>query len=94
MVIDEPGKLRYTQVQLDDPGSNEVEVQIAAAGVCGSDLHVYRGEWDVRFPMVLGHEGSGYVSRVGEGVAHLNVGDHVVLSWNPPCRTCRNCRMG
>jgi S-(hydroxymethyl)glutathione dehydrogenase/alcohol dehydrogenase len=94
IVIDEPGRLRRAQIQLDDPGPNEVEVKIAAAGVCGSDLHVFRGEWDVRFPMVMGHEGSGYVTRVGKGVTHLGIGDHVVLSWNPPCRTCRNCRAG
>ncbi|HVQ86990.1 MAG TPA: alcohol dehydrogenase catalytic domain-containing protein, partial [Actinomycetes bacterium] len=77
------------EVELAPPGPSEVEVQIVAAGVCHSDLHMVRGEWQHRAPVVLGHEGSGIVSRVGDGVTGLAVGDHVVLSWVPNCGTCR-----
>ncbi|MBS1882121.1 MAG: Zn-dependent alcohol dehydrogenase [Actinobacteria bacterium] len=81
-------------VDLAPPRAGEVEVEIAAAGVCHSDLHVVRGEWAVPTPVVLGHEGSGVVSAVGEGVADLAPGDHVVLSWVPNCGECRPCLAG
>lgn len=87
------GPVEITDVGLAAPGPGEVEVTLAAAGVCHSDLHVTRGEWEVPLPVVLGHEGSGVVSALGEGVTGLAVGDHVVLSWVPGCGTCRQCRL-
>lgn len=82
------------EVTLQAPGPGEVEVTIAAAGVCHSDLHVRTGDWDLPLPLVLGHEGSGTVSALGEGVEGLAVGDNVVLSWVAPCGRCRNCLRG
>ena len=76
-------------VELADPRVGEVRVRVTAAGVCHSDLHVIRREWDVPLPLVMGHEGSGIVDAVGEGVTSLSVGDHVVLSWVPNCGKCR-----
>jgi S-(hydroxymethyl)glutathione dehydrogenase/alcohol dehydrogenase len=86
--------VEITEVELAPPGPDEVEVAIAAAGVCGSDLHVVRGEWEVPVPVVLGHEGAGVVSALGDGVDDLQVGDHVVLSWVPQCGRCRQCLAG
>jgi S-(hydroxymethyl)glutathione dehydrogenase/alcohol dehydrogenase len=80
-----------TDVVLDPPGPGEVEVEIAAAGVCRSDLHAIEGHWPVPIPAVLGHEGAGIVTSLGPGVTGLEVGDHVVLSWVPTCGTCRQC---
>lgn len=81
-------------VDLAPPGPGEVLVDIAAAGVCHSDLHVMRGDWPLALPLVMGHEGSGVVADVGEGVQHLAPGDHVVLSWYAPCGECARCRLG
>lgn len=81
-------------VDLAEPGAGEVQVDISAAGVCHSDLHVLRKEWKVPIPLVMGHEGSGIVSAIGEGVSDLQVGDHVVLSWVPNCGKCRYCLLG
>ena len=86
--------IEITEVALADPHAGEVEVAIAAAGVCGSDLHVVVGDWDVPMPVVLGHEGAGVVTRVGEGVTDLEPGDHVILSWVPQCGECRQCVAG
>lgn len=86
--------ISYTDVELDDPKAGEVRVRIAAAGVCHSDLHVRRGEWDVASPLVMGHEGSGVVIGVGPGVTTHALGDHVVLSWVAPCGRCRHCLAG
>jgi len=95
VVFTEPSApIQFTEVELAAPGPGEVLVKIAAAGVCHSDLHVKRGEWDAPAPLVMGHEGSGIVTELGEGVTSLAVGDHVVLSWVPPCGDCRYCRSG
>ena len=90
--IDQPVTLQ--EVDLAPPGYKEVRVQIAAAGVCHSDLHIRRGEWSVPTPLVMGHEGSGTVIEIGPGVTTLKVGDHVVLSWVPSCGECRYCKAG
>lgn len=81
-------------VDLAAPGPGEVKVKIAGAGVCGSDLHIQRGEWELPLPLVMGHEGSGTVVEVGDGVTDLAIGDHVVLSWVAPCNKCRFCLAG
>jgi S-(hydroxymethyl)glutathione dehydrogenase/alcohol dehydrogenase len=94
-VFSGPGQpVRVTGVELAQPRAGEVEVAVAAAGVCHSDLHVVRGEWPHPTPVVLGHEGSGIVAAVGPGVTSLSPGDHVVLSWVPACGRCRYCRLG
>ncbi len=83
--------VRVREVDLDPPGPGEVSVDITAAGVCHSDLHVRRGDWTVPAPLVMGHEGAGIVAEVGPGVGDLAAGDHVVLSWVAPCGQCRYC---
>jgi S-(hydroxymethyl)glutathione dehydrogenase/alcohol dehydrogenase len=86
--------VKVRDVDLAPPRPHEVEVAIAAAGVCHSDLHMVRGEWTHRTPVVLGHEGSGVVTALGDEVHDLAVGDHVVLSWVPSCGECRYCTAG
>jgi len=86
--------IEVEEVELAPPRAGEVRVRIAAAGVCHSDLHVRDGDWPLPLPMVLGHEGSGTVVETGRGVDHLEVGDHVVLSWVAPCGSCAPCRRG
>jgi S-(hydroxymethyl)glutathione dehydrogenase/alcohol dehydrogenase len=86
--------VEVTDVELARPGPGEVRVTIAAAGVCHSDLHVRRGEWQPPVPLVMGHEGSGIVTALGPDVSGLAEGDHVVLSWVAPCGQCRYCRAG
>ena len=86
--------VQVADIDLASPGPGEVRVKIAAAGVCHSDLHVRRGEWNVPVPLVMGHEGSGVVTEIGPGVTGLGEGDHVVLSWVAPCGRCRYCRAG
>lgn len=90
--VDQP--IEVADVDLARPGPGEVRVKIAAGGVCHSDLHVRRGEWDVPVPLVMGHEGSGTIIEVGAGVTGLSEGDHVILSWVAPCGKCRYCLAG
>jgi S-(hydroxymethyl)glutathione dehydrogenase/alcohol dehydrogenase len=95
VVFTDPGvPVEVLDVDLAAPSAGEVKVRIAAAGVCHSDLHIWRGDWPRTTPCVLGHEGSGVVVEVGPGVTDLREGDPVVLSWVAPCGDCRYCRAG
>ena len=60
--------LEVREIDLEEPGPRDVLVRMAATGVCGSDLHLVRGEWTRPKPMVLGHEGAGVIEAVGDGV--------------------------
>jgi S-(hydroxymethyl)glutathione dehydrogenase/alcohol dehydrogenase len=86
--------LEVREIDLDEPGPGDVLVRMAAVGICGTDLHSIRGEWDRPTPMVLGHEGAGVVEAVGDEVESVRPGDEVVLSWAPACGECTDCRRG
>ncbi len=79
-------------VQLAHPKFDEIKVRIVAAGVCHTDV-VAKEQGIAPYPIVLGHEGSGVVEAVGEGVTELQVGDHVVLSF-AHCGHCNHCLTG
>ena len=81
-------------VELDGPKAGEVLVKTAAAGICRSDYHFMKGEARTTLPSVLGHEGSGIVEQVGEGVTAIKPGDHVILSFVPNCGRCHFCNIG
>jgi aryl-alcohol dehydrogenase len=81
------------QAELDEPGPGEALVRIVAAGICHTDEITRHGDLPMPFPGVLGHEGSGVVEAVGDGVTNVRPGDHVVIGW-PSCGTCRHCRDG
>ena len=86
--------LEVADIDLEEPGPGEVLVRMAAVGICGTDLHMVKGEWTRPTPMVLGHEGAGTVESVGEGVERVEPGDQVVLSWAPSCGECGDCSRG
>jgi S-(hydroxymethyl)mycothiol dehydrogenase len=87
--------IRVEPIEVDDPGPGEVLVRVVANGVCHSDhWAIQHGNWGEPFPMLLGHEGAGYVEMVGDGVERVRVGDPVVLAWAVPCGSCRACLRG
>ena len=86
--------LHVCEVDLADPGPDEVLIRVAAAGVCHSDLSVINGTRPRPVPMVLGHEASGFVEAVGAGVEDLVPGDHVVCIFAPGCGACLPCAEG
>ncbi|MCU1492455.1 MAG: Alcohol dehydrogenase, zinc-binding domain protein [Acidimicrobiaceae bacterium] len=88
------GPFEIEQLLLDSElAPDEVLVKIAATGMCASDLHVRDQHLPVPLPAVLGHEGAGVVSRVGDGVRSVVPGDHVVLSFQS-CGHCPQCLRG
>lgn len=76
------------------PGPDEVHVRIRAAGICHSDVSAMNGTLPALAPGVMGHEGAGEVLAVGEQVTDLAPGDHVTITFVPPCGKCRECLHG
>lgn len=86
--------LEVSELELAPPGRDEVRVRILATGICRSDLSYIEGKWPTPLPIVLGHEGSGTIEAVGEGVDPQRVGERVVLTFSPACGRCRMCLAG
>jgi L-iditol 2-dehydrogenase len=97
-VLYAPRDVRVEERPTPEPGPLDVLVEIAAVGVCGSDVHYYEegriAERVVRAPHVLGHESAGRVVDAGERVTKHRVGDRVALEPGLPCGRCRECRTG
>ena len=81
-------------IEVPDPDPGEVLVSVQACGVCHTDLHYREGAINDEFPFLLGHEASGIVEEVGDGVTDVAPGDFVILNWRAVCGQCRSCRRG
>jgi S-(hydroxymethyl)glutathione dehydrogenase/alcohol dehydrogenase len=94
-VCHEFGKpLVIEDIVIDPPQAGEVKVRMVAAGICHSDIHLIRGEWEGDVPVVPGHEGAGVVEEVGPGVTSVAPGDAVVVSLLRSCGRCFFCQTG
>lgn len=97
-VLHGPHDVRIEERTPPRPAAGQVLVEIAATGICGSDVHYYEhgriGPHVVRAPMVIGHESAGVVVEVGEDVDPGRVGELVALEPGVPCRSCEQCRRG
>lgn len=98
IVIHEAKDLRVEDHEVAAPGQGEVQVRIAAGGICGSDLHYFNhggfGPVRLKEPMILGHEVAGHITALGDGVTGLQVGQLVAVSPSRPCGNCRYCNEG
>nr|WP_207386568.1 alcohol dehydrogenase catalytic domain-containing protein [Protofrankia symbiont of Coriaria ruscifolia] len=81
------------ELDLADPGQGEVLIEVAGVGLCHTDLAVAHGHLPFPFPAVVGHEGSGVVTAVGEGVTKVAPGDRVAATFNS-CGICSECAAG
>lgn len=98
IVIHEAKDLRVEDHEVAAPGQGEVQVRIAAGGICGSDLHYFNhggfGPVRLKEPMILGHEVAGHITALGDGVTGLQIGQLVAVSPSRPCGNCRYCNEG
>ena len=98
IVIHAAKDLRIEERAIPEPGAGEVQVALAVGGICGSDLHYYLhggfGAIRLREPMILGHEVSGHITKLGNGVTGLRVGQLVAVSPSRPCHACSFCALG
>lgn len=79
-------------LELAPPSDGEVLVEMESAGVCGSDESVWTGKRPHAMPVVCGHEGAGFVRKIGKGVTRVKEGDFVILNWQPACGECLDCK--
>ncbi|WP_282061721.1 L-idonate 5-dehydrogenase [Roseobacter litoralis] len=98
LVIHGAHDLRIEQHEPQTLGAGQVQIALAAGGICGSDLHYYHnggfGTVRLKEPMVLGHEVSGHITALGAGVSGLEVGQLVAVSPSRPCGACSYCAEG
>ena len=91
-----PRRLRIELAHPAPPGPGHARIDVAYTGICGTDLHIYHGDMDgrVRPPQVMGHEMSGRIAEVGDGVDGWQAGDHVTVMPLDWCGQCPACRVG
>jgi len=79
------------ELPVPQPGENEVLIKVMASGICGTDIHILRGEYMGDYPVIPGHEFSGIVEQVGRNVTRFQPGDRVAVEPNIACDNCYNC---
>ncbi|MGB9812119.1 MAG: zinc-dependent alcohol dehydrogenase [Thermovenabulum sp.] len=90
-----PRDLKYMEVETPEPKADEVLIKVKAVSICGSDLTGYKGESAMRVPpLIMGHEFSGEIAKLGENVKGLKVGDRVIVETNLYCGYCADCKAG
>ncbi|MCI8984113.1 MAG: alcohol dehydrogenase catalytic domain-containing protein [Hungatella sp.] len=94
-VMTAPGEIMFREVPTPEPKKGEVLIKIMKIGVCGSDIHVYHGEHPfTKYPVTQGHEVSGEIAAVGEGVEGFAPGQKVTIQPQVVCGKCYPCRHG
>ena len=91
VVIQRPNEISVLEREVPEPGPGQLMIQVMASGICGTDLHIYRGEYMGKYPVIPGHEFSGVVAARGSGVTRFKVGDRVAVEPNIACDNCLNC---
>ncbi|MFB4195789.1 zinc-dependent alcohol dehydrogenase family protein [Streptomyces carpaticus] len=93
-LIESVGKVSLTTVPDPTPGPRDVVVEVAACGLCGTDLHILQGEFAPTLPIIPGHEFAGEVVGIGKDVTEVAIGDRVAVDPSLYCYECRYCRNG
>lgn len=93
VVFDGPEKMELREVDYPKKGPDDVIIKIKACGVCGTDMHIYKGDFLTQFPLIPGHEFTGLIEEVGDNVETLKPGDMVVVDNAFYCRDCYYCRI-
>jgi 2-desacetyl-2-hydroxyethyl bacteriochlorophyllide A dehydrogenase len=93
-IITGPHRVEIADVPDPTPAAGEVVIEVAASGICGTDLEIFEGIYRASLPVIPGHEFAGTVVGVGPDVRGLRVGDRVAADPNVPCQRCRYCHEG
>src|SRR5262252_1448935 len=89
-----PNKIRVDEVPRPHAGAGEAVVRVTLTTICGTDLHILRGEYPVRPGLIIGHEPVGVIEELGEAVTGYAIGDRVLVGAITPCGQCRACLSG
>lgn len=93
-VLYRPQDIKVEEVSEPRLEDGEVSIELHTAGICGTDAHIYQGNREVSYPLILGHECCGHIVQLGEGVINLREGQRVVVQPNFGCGNCLLCRTG
>ena len=95
-VLEKYGVIKWRDVDRPKVGDGDVLIKVDYAGICGSDQHIFKGEFHprTRLPFVPGHEFAGHVAEVGKSVKKFSLGDHVTVDPIYWCRQCAACKLG
>ena len=91
IIIQKPNEIVLFERDIPEPGPGELMIKVMASGICGTDLHIYRGEYLGKYPVIPGHEFSGVVAAVGGLITRFKPGDRVAVEPNLACDNCVNC---
>ncbi|MFW6108158.1 MAG: zinc-dependent alcohol dehydrogenase family protein [bacterium] len=94
VVIENPRTVQTAELARPDPGEGQMLIRVRACGVCGTDVHIYKGEYLGDYPVIPGHEFAGEVVEVGPGMTAFERHDRVAVEPNIHCGHCRFCRLG
>lgn len=86
-----PNQIRLEEVPKPHPGPGEAVIKITLTTICGTDIHILRGEYPVKKGLVIGHEPVGVIEELGQGVTGYEIGDRVLVGAITPCGQCRAC---
>lgn len=89
--ITQPGQMEVIDIPCPEPAPDEVLIRVMASGICGTDIHIFRGEYMGGYPVIPGHEFSGVVEAVGGQVTRFKPGDRVAVEPNIACDNCEAC---
>ena len=92
--LNKPKEIEIKKITKPEPKSGEVRIKLKMIGVCGSDVHLFQGHRPLNYPNIIGHEGLGYIDKIGEGVEGRTIGERVVIEPNINCQKCRYCQSG
>ena len=91
IIISKPNEITLVERDIPKPGPGELLIQVMASGVCGTDLHIFRGEYMGDYPVIPGHEFSGIIIDTGSQITRFKKGDRVAIEPNIACDNCTNC---
>ena len=91
IVIQKPKEIQLVELEVPTPVQGEVLIQVMASGICGTDIHIFNGEYLGAYPVIPGHEFSGVVVSIGSQITRFKVGDRVVVEPNIACDNCVHC---
>ncbi len=89
-----PGEIIVSEVPEPVLDDQDILIKVASTGICGTDIHIFKGDYEAVYPIIPGHEFSGTVEKVGKGVKYFKPGDRVTADPNIPCYRCHQCKMG
>src|SRR3990170_4900783 len=93
-ILSSPRSIRVCETQSPSMESVDALVRVRATALCGTDVNIYDGHYDVRYPLIMGHEATGYVEKVGPKVAKISPGERVAINPVFFCGHCRLCVEG